>query len=242
MGLRRIRLHRIDSTASDSTASDSTASECTAPQRTAPDASHPMHRTRIQMPRPRGRLRLGNQPEPDSPAAPPRTRTEAPTRGCAVNLRRGSRAARMLGLEDQPGGDRPRISVPPGRARHARDLWRWRRAARKPRPAGPRIQAKGLVARLWRQRAAALRHLSRAGERRVGNPDLRSQPDSGFAADRGLRAHRHYRRNGEQPAGRDRTQGGAGNGAPAADQEQPAEGMGSPGRGRRCAARSADRR
>ena len=206
-------------------------------------ARHRMHRTRctasdctapaIRCARPpRGRLRFGNQPEPNSPAAPARARTQAAARGSAVNLRGGRRAARVLGLEDQPGGDRPGIGVPQGRARHARDLWRCREEQRE-----SLVQ----LARESRQKgwwhaygdsvqphfATYLGLESAASEIRIYEVNMIP----------GLLQTEEYARTVisagmvNSPRAEIERRVALGNGAAAADQEQPAEGMDGAGRG-----------
>src|ERR1700733_358161 len=126
----------------------------------------------------------GQYPEPDCPAPPARARTPAPARVGQADVRGRGGAAGVLGVQDQPGGDRPGLRLPPRRPRHAADLRGAPGSAGGTRPAGPRLPSEGLVARLQRLDPAALRDLPRAGERRLRDPHLRGQPDPQPAADR----------------------------------------------------------
>ena len=93
----------------------------------------------------------------------------------------------MLHLQNQPDRDRPGICLTPGRPGHAPALRRARATAGQPGPTRPGVTAEGLVARVQRRHRAAVRDLHRAGERRLGDPDLRGHADPGAAPDRGLR-------------------------------------------------------
>ena len=175
----------------------------------------------------------GKRAEPDGAASPARARAQATPRVGQADVRGSRRAAGVLGVQDQPGRDRPGLGLPARRPRHA---------ARS--TACPRTQRESLVqlARDSRQKgwwhaysdtiqphfATYLGLESAASEIRIYEVSLIPEP----AADRGLRPGRDQRGHGEQPGRGRRAPGRAADGPPARpDPGRPAEGLGGAGRG-----------